>query len=279
MAVLCRTQFGLRLAAALLYRAELPFTLRGAEEEEGDHWIVRDIFAYLRAGAGSRSREDWLRIVNKPLRYIPRKAFPEETVNIASLQAFVHRMPALERRTEELLFDLAVIGKLRPYAAIEYIRKEIGYEKMLKEYAAERGESAENYLNVLNELQEESADFSTAAQWERSRALLREIRQREPSEESGRGILLTTMHGAKGLEFDAVFLPDVNEGVIPHGKSTSAADREEERRLFYVALTRTRRRLWIGFVSRRRGQHLEPSRFLREMSDGKRRAEKKESDG
>ena len=78
-------------------------------------------------------------------------------------------------------------------------------------------------------------------------------------------VVLTTMHGAKGLEFDAVFLPDVNEGIIPHKKSKEKDAIEEERRLFYVSLTRAKRYLWLGWIRQSRAGKLEPSRFLREM--------------
>jgi hypothetical protein len=71
------------------------------------------------------------------------------------------------------------------------------------------------------------------------------------------------MHGAKGLEFDAVFLPDVIEGNIPHRKSVSGDALEEERRLLYVAMTRARRHLWIGWIRRDRAGKCSPSRFLR----------------
>ena len=73
------------------------------------------------------------------------------------------------------------------------------------------------------------------------------------------------MHGAKGLEFDAVLLPDVNEGNIPHKRSLSKESLEEERRLFYVAITRARQYLWIGWVRKNRAGICEPSRFLREL--------------
>ena len=124
-------------------------------------------------------------------------------------------------------------------------------------------------------LQEESAAFSAYHEW---KAFIEEQKAEErgsrPAGSAGAystgdpqedAVTLTTLHGAKGLECDAVCLPDVNEGNIPHRKSTGKDALEEERRLFYVAVTRARRYLWIGWVRKNRAGACEPSRFLREM--------------
>ena len=78
-------------------------------------------------------------------------------------------------------------------------------------------------------------------------------------------VQLLTMHGAKGLEYEIVFLPDVNEGVAPHNKAVLDADVEEERRLFYVAMTRAKTKLIMSYVKTRLHHETDPSRFLDEI--------------
>ena len=75
-------------------------------------------------------------------------------------------------------------------------------------------------------------------------------------------VMLMTMHGAKGLEFTCVFIPDANEGVTPHSKSVLNADMEEERRMFYVGMTRAKNRLYLLWSHQIRNKDMDPSRFL-----------------
>lgn len=94
----------------------------------------------------------------------------------------------------------------------------------------------------------------------------RELLLRQGSKEtSGRGISLLTMHGAKGLEYDTVFILGANEGVVPHRKAAMEEETEEERRLFYVAMTRAKRQLTISYVKEKNGKDMQPSRFVNEL--------------
>ena len=80
-------------------------------------------------------------------------------------------------------------------------------------------------------------------------------------------VMLMTMHGAKGLEFECVFIPDANEGVTPHSKSVLDADMEEERRMFYVAMTRAKSHLHIYYLKERFNKEVEVSRFVEELRE------------
>ena len=93
----------------------------------------------------------------------------------------------------------------------------------------------------------------------------RELEKAEKNKEDGDGVYILTMHASKGLEFNTVYIPDCNEGIIPHKKSMKGDAVEEERRMLYVAMTRARRRLTISYVA---GTKEEPgflSRFLTEL--------------
>ena len=261
-AVLARTRFGLRQAAAALLKAGLE--LNWEESPDGDYQTqtARDLFAYLRLAGGGNSREDYLRIINRPLRYLPRRLFAVSRPERETLWQKAAGQAGLQEALLRLFYDLDRLKGLRPFAAIEYIRREMGYEAAV--LAAEKENSGgESVSELLDRLQEESALYATAAEWEAAReALKRE--QESPPKAKRAAVHLMTMHGAKGLEFDAVFLPGLNEGVIPGRKVVKEEEIEAERRLLYVAMTRARKILWMSFVTRHRGSRLYPSRFLKE---------------
>lgn len=86
-------------------------------------------------------------------------------------------------------------------------------------------------------------------------------------QEQSDAVLLMTMHGVKGLEYECVFIPDANEGVTPHSKAVLDADMEEERRMFYVAMTRAKKHLHIYYVKERFNKDADVSRFVYEIQN------------
>ena len=135
----------------------------------------------------------------------------------------------------------------------------------MEEYAAYRKSSGKALLEIADEITEiakETQDvrgFRNSLE-EMSRQMQEQFREKATEE---KGVTLSTMHGAKGLEFYAVFLPSLIEGVVPHEKALE--ELEEERRLFYVAMTRTKEKLCLSAVRNRYGKEMVPSRFLKEM--------------
>ncbi len=267
MAVLTRTNLGVRPLAGLLMEYNIPFQAKDAIPSLYSHWVCQDILAYIRAALGEESREVLLRIANKPCRYISRTAFSGKKTSLEELEAVYEEKPWIAKRVERLREDLKIIGKRPPHQAVTYIRKAVGYDGWLAEQAKERGLEEEALFEVLEELHREAGEYGTFPEWfshmERVREELR--RQKENRRFGGRGVVLSTMHGAKGLEYRAVFLPDVNETVIPHEKAGMSSDLEEERRLFYVAMTRAREYLHIYWTRERNGKAAAPSRFIAEL--------------
>lgn len=149
---------------------------------------------------------------------------------------------------------------------MQYIRKSIGYDEFLKEYAAYRQIELGDLREILEEIQERTGRFQTLEEWlahveECKRTIQIQRRQNDGQE----GIACLTMHGAKGLEYDVVFLIESNEGVIPYKKAKTDEELEEERRLFYVAMTRAKKKLIISYVKERNGKSKSPSRFVDEL--------------
>lgn len=169
-------------------------------------------------------------------------------------------------RIEQLEYDLKMIRNMAPVAAVNYIRKAVGYDDYLKEYAQYRRMKPEELLDVLDQIQESSAGFKTVDAWllhmEQFKEQLKE--QVQNQEKKIEGVSLMTMHSSKGLEFPVVYILDANEGITPHQKAVLEADLEEERRMFYVAMTRAKERLHVCYVQERYGKKQERSRFIPE---------------
>ena len=100
---------------------------------------ANDLMAYLELASGSRSRKLFLRIANRPLRYLPRNAFAEDPVDPKKLLEELRSRPRQREAAEDLLYRLAVAARMRPYAAVSYVRNETGYDAWLK---AQYGASA-----------------------------------------------------------------------------------------------------------------------------------------
>lgn len=267
IAVIFRTNIQMSGLVEQLTVYNVPFVMRDSVPNIYEHWIARDIFAYMNIAFGSNSRADYLRIINRPNRYISRAYFDEEIVNLANVKDYLENREWMLERVEQLEYDLYMMASMGPYPAIQYIRHSIGYDDYLKSYAMDRGIKSDDLLEVLDELMDKSHAYETWEEWFRAMEQYAEtlkIRSRQKFEAS-EGIRLLTMHGAKGLEYEVVYIPDANDGLMPHKKAATESDKEEERRMFYVAMTRAKNDLRIYFTRERYGKPSEMSPFVGEF--------------
>ncbi|MCD7825656.1 MAG: ATP-dependent helicase [Clostridiaceae bacterium] len=274
MAVLFRTNTQTRALSAKLLEMNIPFVLKEHVPNLYDHWIAQDILTYIRVARGNREREQVLRIINRPKRYVHRNAFTEPYVDLEELKVFYEDKDWMVDRLEKLQYDLSMLARMKPYAAVNFIRRGIGYDEYIKEYAEYRGIHPDTLFEVLDELQEEAGGQDSFEAWQDSIREYREALQEQKNKKSGPqqnreqedAVMLLTMHGSKGLEYECVFIPDANEGVVPHSKSVLCADMEEERRMFYVAMTRAKSHLHIYYLKERFHKEVDISRFVEEAT-------------
>lgn len=267
IAVLFRTGANSGLMAERLMGYNIPFKLRDVIPNLYSHWIAKDLFAYMEIAAGSRKRSDFYRIMNRPNRYFSRDAFDTPTVSFDRLKSFYQDRDWMEDRICDLEADLRAMSRLKPVAAVNYIRKVIGYDDYLRSYAEFRRMKPEELFETADKLAESAAEFETFEAWKEHAARYEEELKKqslEETEEAKDRVTLSTMHSAKGLEYPVVFVVDVNEGIVPHHKAGLSADIEEERRLFYVALTRAKDRLHVAAVRERYHRKTDVSRFIEE---------------
>ena len=249
---------------------------RKIEAESGKHrsniyngMVAKDILSYVRGALkfdGTYFNEDLIYVLNKPQRYISRQVVLSVNMNISAVRRIYSK-----NNIDSFLFHIEMIRKLPPQAALSYIRKGAGYEEYLRLYAIESNIPMSGLLKQLEQLVQECSKFNTLEHW------INSIDSAQNSEgqnfgknSSGEGgtnnrINIMTMHGSKGLEFKAVFIVDANQGIIPTSKALRERDFEEERRLFYVAITRAIDYLNVYAVEERLGCPIEVSMFVEEM--------------
>lgn len=266
IAVLYRTNLGPRLLIEKLMEYNIPFSMKDAVPNLYDHWISKNVTAYIQAAAGDLSRANVLSIINRPNRYVSRDALDVNPVNWESVKSFYQDRGWMVERIEQLEYDLKMIKNMAPVAAVNYIRKAVGYDDYLREYAQYRRMKPEELLEVLDQLQESAAGYPSFDQWfQHMKEYGEELKAKSQLRESHpEGVALMTMHSSKGLEYRIVYILDANEGVTPHHKAVLPADMEEERRMFYVAMTRAKERLHVNYVRERYSKKQEVSRFVRE---------------
>lgn len=269
MAVLYRTNTQPRLLIQKFMEFNVPFRVRDQVPNLFEHWIAKNLFCYIRLACGSKLRKDLLPVLNRPKRYMNRECLNDEIICWEYMMDYYKDKPYVCDKIERLQYDLKMLGRMGPFAAINYIRHVMGYEEYLKEYAEFRRMNAEDLMEVLNELQESARVYKTYDEWfaymERYKKEMDEMRKRQ--QEVKEGVHLATMHSSKGLEYDKVFILDAAEGITPYKKAVLDADLEEERRMFYVAMTRAKKELTICWAKKQFSHELTVSRFVEEMKD------------
>lgn len=229
-----------------------------------DHWIARDIRTYMNIARGSRLRKDFLMILNKPKRYLSRDSLCDGQVSFEEWEKMYDEQPWIAERIEKLHYDIRMLEQMSPFAAMNYIRRGIGYDDYLTEYAQYRNINKEDLFDVLDELQASAKGFKNYEAWElHMKECTEELREKaRHKNENPNAVTLATLHSAKGLEFKSVFIIEANEGIMPYKKAVLEKDVEEERRLFYVGMTRAIRELTICSVTNLHGKNNEISRFV-----------------
>lgn len=268
IAVIARTNVGLRPAMGKLIEYNIPFSTRESIPNLFEHWIAKDIFAYIRLAQGSTKRGDFLRVMNKPKRYISRDMLYGEEIQFSILLSMTGDKVWLYDKINDFRQSLEYIRKLNPFAAVNYICKGVGYNDYLKEYAKERNISEEELLGIVGEILESTRDFNSYGEWfgyidDYNEKLKEQAKQLKEKKD---GVSLCTMHASKGLEYDAVIIVDANEGITPYHKAVLDCELEEERRMFYVAMTRAKNQLYICASRQRFNKTQEVSRFVRNLA-------------
>ena len=267
IAVLCRSKMQITPLLPGFMERGIPIVVVEELSNVFQHFIGKDILAYLRLAKNKESSQELVQILSKPYRGLRREKILHKDSGLSDLKRAAKTRKEREE-TEKLEKHLEALSKLNPKEAVLFIRKEIGYEKYLEDFAKKKNKDFTEWWESLEEITAMSegypdldAFFRFVTEFNR-----RALERRKPEEE--KGIRFMTYHSAKGLEFDEVFLPDCIEGIIPDGRAKKPEEIEEERRSFYVALTRARKGIHIYVTKTRYSKKVYPSRFIPELLEG-----------
>ena len=274
-AVIYRTNIQSRALVDVFMDMRIPFVVKDSIVTIYDHWAAQDILAYLRIGVNPNSNKDWIRIINKPFRYISKdnlNLIKDEPDFINSLINKCDLHPKQVKTINDLDIDISYVKGLNPKNAISYIRTTLDYDRYILDYCANRKIKTNGLIEILNELESSATNFKTIQEYlEHIERVKSEIVDNKNKKETD-GVIFTTMHSAKGLEFKNVYIIGANEGTIPHEKSYEIDDEEkkndqieEERRLMYVAITRAEENICISSPINKYGKRVSKSRFVEDI--------------
>lgn len=274
-AVIFRTNAHMQYFARRLLKQGTPFQMREKLRNPYEHDVVRDIFSYLRMAKGPVKREDFIKVMNKPFRSLSRESLQAENVSLDQLEKyygkhygaysdysrqgyFVQENQAL-LNARKLFQQLQHLRKLHLPVAVRFILKAMGYEQYCKIHSNGQEIQMEEYEEIFSWLLEEARQYETIFDWEKAAAAYQAVLK---VQENTGNIHLMTAHASKGLEFDHVIIPECNEKVFPRNSSIDKETCEEERRIFYVAMTRAKKSLELLYTLHVQERPRLPSRFI-----------------
>lgn len=256
IAILVRTNRQGAEYAALLRTNNIPTCFNSLDRPFSSLYI-RDICAYMALANGELSRENMLRIMNKPLRYIRRAAITKDNFTEKELLDFYSSDSHMRLRIMELFDHIRRIRTMRPKLAIRYICNTIGYSSWVKENVTV--EKYSDYKLDISAFETLVNDLYSYDEVKEKIEQIQGVNDEKQQNNITAGVRIQTFHSSKGLEYEYVIIPDVNEGKMPSKTSRSREEIEEERRMFYVAITRAKDRLFMFY---RDDDGLKPSRFI-----------------
>lgn len=265
IAVLYRANFQSRVLEEAFMGHSLPYQLLGTRFFERKE--VKDIISYLRASLNPGNLSDLRRVINMPARGIGKITL--EKILSGKEDSLPKTMQEKVKNFRALLEKIRVVSEeKKPSETVSFIIKASGLEKEWKDKGEEGRGRLENAYELSNfasrydkdDLKEGILNFLADAALQSDQDELKE---------SEKAVRLMTVHAAKGLEFDTVFIGGLEDGLFPHQRSwedASSEKSEEERRLFYVALTRARKKIFLSYAETRtvfgRRQVTLPSEFI-----------------
>ena len=263
-AILYRTNMESRSMIDVLTKRKIPFVLL---DKGFNHFICRDLINYLKLSIDQYDKNAFAWIINKPFRYMSKENLSyinnyKEDKSPFDILINKKDMPPFQcKKIDDLRKEILYLNKMSLGSAIQYIISTMGYIDYLREYANKYGQSLDDLEDVLEEFKGAAEGFKTITEF------LVHVNNVEEQIESSKvvedGVILSTIHGVKGMEFNNVYIINCNEEVIPH-KSSMEENVEEERRLFYVGITRAINNLYVFSPKTMRGKFREASRFIAE---------------
>ena len=256
--ILCRTNSECKTVASFLRQKGIKSNLENKDDASlyDDEAVLLCLY-YLSFSCIENSRALFYKIMNKPLRYISRESAMNELIRKEDVLSFYRGNRERTKAVEKLFRDISMIGKMRPSLSVRFIRKEVGIDKLFPnstgnlnmfEEMARNFRDSKSFIGSFNEEKEKSDNRNSG---------------KKKSSNADDMVNILTLHGSKGLEYKYVWIPDLNEGIIPSRSAIYEPEKEEERRMLYVGMTRAKEALIMSYICGTKENAMLPSRFLR----------------
>ena len=266
-AIVYRTNMEARSLIDTFTRRKIPFVLLDKGYNFFEHFICKDIINYLILAMDPYNKEAFNNVINKPFRYISKSNLSfvgnyKEYKNVFDILIYKNDIaPFQAKKLDDLKKDISYLNKISLGSAVQYIISSLGYIDYLREYANKYNQNFSDLEDVLEEFKGAIEGFRNIPEFLSHVENVKE--EIEKSKIVQDGVILSTIHGVKGMEFKNVFIINCDEETIPH-KSSIEDNLEEERRLFYVAITRAIKNLYVFSPKTIRGKFSDVSRFVLE---------------
>lgn len=258
-----------------LEKSNTQFYMRDVKLKFFSHWLVKDVYAFLELAQDGSKVEVFEQIFYKMKGYISRKMINWLKGRNIERNVFKEllRYPGMSdfyrKQLLELELDFRKLQKMNPSKALRYIRKQLNYDGYIHENSLRFGYTFEQLKEMLYHMELIAAQTGNYYTFKERMDLLKELMVE--SSKKWCNLTLSTVHSAKGLEFDNVFIIDLVDRSFPSAASVEAMDDgdssllEEERRLFYVGMTRAKKSLDLLFYEMLDDRRTDPSGFLSEL--------------
>lgn len=269
-AILYRNKVSAISIVDMLERNQRPFQIKDAPVREFNHWLLEDIISFLTLAMIPQDLESFSRIAFKMNGFISREMLNYVKLNhrgrsIFSVLIEIPFLQDYQTKTQERLYDqFEQLKRLRPYDAIHFIETELGYLDYLKNNTSRLGLTMNYARTRLDAYKAIAKPLKSGFDFITRISALKEYLQNNFAN-SNESIVLSTIHGSKGLEFDEVYMIDVNPQIFPGFKAKENDALEEERRLFYVGLTRAKKKFELLHAEFINGSYNGNSLFIDEL--------------
>ncbi|MBZ9608688.1 ATP-dependent helicase [Clostridium estertheticum] len=270
-AILYRTNVECRSLIDVFIKKRIPFKLLDKEYDFFQHFICKDIIAYFKLSIDKSDRESFVRIINKPFRYISKLNLDKLKRNPVKEDCFemlkdIEEIPVFQMKMlDKLKKDIHFLNKISLESAIDNLVLSIGYHDYIKGYCTKFKIDLGEMEDVIDEFRQSAEGYNSIITFLAHVDQVKEEISKHKKNIDEDAVILSTIHGVKGMEFENVYLINCNEENIPHVNSIDN-NLEEERRLFYVGITRAINNVWLCISKSVKGKAKETSRFIRECN-------------
>lgn len=259
--ILYRTNNRASLLIELLIKNNISFSIKEMPVNPYDTDIYNDFIAYLQISYSKLMPIHLLRkIINKPSRYIDTRLITDCEEPVQRLKYLYKDKKYVVKKLDKLLYDLNSIKSMDMYSAFYYFRKVIGYDEYIYNRYNNDERKLKDKFSTIDDLSKRLKEINTYDELLKCAFSFRDKISEHIN--SNNNISIMTYHSSKGLEFDTVLIPDINEGIVPNKKAVSLMDIEEERRMFYVACTRAKKEVHLLYLKGIGEEEFIPSRFI-----------------